>query len=134
MEAERPPSGFWDLKLTPGGLVDIEFAAQHLQIIHAAAGGPLDQNTGGALVALEAAGLGDPTALRDLLDAWRLQQDLSQLLKLALDDRADPEAEPRGLQVLLARAGGARDLKGLRKRLIVGRDNSRRAFDLLTRS
>ena len=133
MEAERPPSGFWDLKLTPGGLVDIEFAAQHLQIIHAAAGGPLDQNTGAALAALEAAGLGDRAALHDLLEAWRLQQDLSQLLKLALDDRADPEAEPRGLQVLLARAGGARDLKGLRKRLILSRDNSRRAFELLTR-
>ena len=133
MEAERPPSGFWDLKLTPGGLVDIEFAAQHLQIIHAASGGPLDQNTGAALAALEAADLADPTALRDLLDAWRLQQDLAQLLKLALDDRADPETEPKGLQALLARAGGARDLKGLRKQLVSTRDNSRRAFEAVTR-
>lgn len=133
MEAERPPSGFWDLKLTPGGLVDIEFAAQHLQIVHAADGGPLAQNTGVALAALEAAGLGDAAALRDLLDAWRLQQDLAQLLKLALDDRADPEAEPKGLQALLARAGGARDLKGLRKRLVSGRSNARRAFEAVTR-
>ncbi|MBI5942546.1 MAG: bifunctional [glutamine synthetase] adenylyltransferase/[glutamine synthetase]-adenylyl-L-tyrosine phosphorylase [Caulobacterales bacterium] len=133
MEAERPPSGFWDLKLAPGGLVDIEFAAQHLQIIHAAAGGPLDQNTGAALAAMEAVGLGDPVALRDLLEAWALQQDLAQLLKLALDDRADPEAEPKGLQALLARAGGARDLKGLRKRLASGRDNARRAFEVVTR-
>eukprot|EP01035_Chromulina_nebulosa_P007051 gene7051-9504_t len=84
LEAERPPSGFWDLKLTPGGLVDIEFAAQHLQLIHAPDGGPLDQNTGAALAALEVAGLGDAAALVDLGEAWRLQQDLSQLLKLAL--------------------------------------------------
>jgi glutamate-ammonia-ligase adenylyltransferase len=132
MEAERPPSGFWDLKLSPGGLVDIEFAAQHLQIIHAAAGGPLEQNTGAALAALEAAGLGDPATLRDLLEAWRLQQDLAQLLKLALDDRADPENEPRGLQALLARAGGARDLKGLRRRLGSDRDKARRAFEAVT--
>src|SRR5271155_3905622 len=27
---ERPPSGFWDLKLYEGGMVDIEFAAQFL--------------------------------------------------------------------------------------------------------
>lgn len=133
MEAERPPSGFWDLKLSPGGLVDVEFAAQHLQIVHAAAGGPLAQNTGDALAALDAAHLGDPAALGDLKAAWRLQQDLSQLLKLALDDRADPEAEPKGLRALLARAGGARDLRGLRKALAAARDNSRRAFELLTR-
>lgn len=131
MEAERPPSGFWDLKLSPGGLVDVEFAAQHLQIVHAAAGGPLDQNTGAALDRLAAAGLGEPQALDDLIAAWRLQQDLSQLLKLALDDRADPEAEPRGLQALLARAGGARDLKGLKARLTRLRGAARTAFNVI---
>ncbi|MCF8504238.1 MAG: bifunctional [glutamine synthetase] adenylyltransferase/[glutamine synthetase]-adenylyl-L-tyrosine phosphorylase [Caulobacter sp.] len=133
LEAERPPSGFWDLKLTPGGLVDVEFAAQHLQIIHAAAGGPLAHNTGEALAALEAAGLGDPAALADLGEAWRLQQDLSQLLKLALEDKADPDEEPKGLQALLARAGGARNLSDLRKRLTTARDKARRAFEQLTR-
>jgi len=133
LEAERPPSGFWDLKLTPGGLVDVEFAAQHLQIIHAAAGGPLAQNTGAALAALDAAGLGDAAALADLGEAWRLQQDLSQLLKLALEDKADPDEEPKGLQALLARAGGARSLSDLRKRLTTGRDKARRAFEQLTR-
>ena len=134
LEAERPPSGFWDLKLTPGGLVDVEFAAQHLQIVHAAAGGPLEQNTGAALAALAAAGFGDAAALSDLAAAWRLQQDLSQLLKLALEDRADPDTEPKGLQALLARAGGARDLKDLRKRLTQARDNARAAFERLTRA
>ncbi|MFZ4606997.1 MAG: bifunctional [glutamine synthetase] adenylyltransferase/[glutamine synthetase]-adenylyl-L-tyrosine phosphorylase [Caulobacter sp.] len=133
LEAERPPSGFWDLKLTPGGLVDVEFAAQHLQIIHAAAGGPLAQNTGDALAALSAAGLGEAAALTDLAEAWTLQQDLSQLLKLALEDSADPDAEPKGLQALLARAGGARTLKALRKRLTESRDRARAAFDAITR-
>ena len=133
LERERPPSGFWDLKLSPGGLVDIEFTAQHLQIIHAAAGGPLAQNTGEALVALGAAGLADADLLADLEASWRLQQDLSQLLKLALDDRADPDTEPRALQALLARAGGARDIRGLRKRLTLARDKTRRAFEALVR-
>jgi glutamate-ammonia-ligase adenylyltransferase len=133
LEAERPPSGFWDLKLTPGGLVDVEFAAQHLQIVHAAAGGPLAQNTGDALAALSAAGLGAAAALTDLAEAWTLQQDLSQLLKLALEDSADPDAEPKGLQALLARAGGARTLKALRKRLTESRDRARAAFDAITR-
>ena len=133
LEAERPPTGFWDLKLTPGGLIDIEFAAQHLQIVHAADGGPLEQNTGDALARLADAGLGDGEAIRELAEAWRLQQDLSQLLKLALEDRADPDTEPKGLQALLARAGGARSLNELRKRLTLGRDKSRTAFERLTR-
>ena len=32
MTRERPAAGAWDLKLSPGGLVDIEFAAQFLQL------------------------------------------------------------------------------------------------------
>ena len=30
------------MKRTPGGLIDIEFAAQYLQIAYAAAGGPAE--------------------------------------------------------------------------------------------
>ena len=67
MARERPAWGPWDLKLAPGGLVDIEFCAQHLQIVGAAGGGPLRQNTGEALDALaampaEAAARRDPGA------------------------------------------------------------------------
>ena len=128
---ERPPSGFWDLKLSEGGLVDIEFAAQHLQIVHAAAGGPLAQNTGDALAALAEAGLADPAAVKDLEEGWRLQQNLAQLLKLALDDKADPADEPKALQALLARAGGARNLKGLRARLETARERAHRAYEAM---
>ncbi len=32
---EKPPRDHWDLKLTPGGLVDIEFAAQRRILRHA---------------------------------------------------------------------------------------------------
>ncbi|HZZ35160.1 MAG TPA: bifunctional [glutamine synthetase] adenylyltransferase/[glutamine synthetase]-adenylyl-L-tyrosine phosphorylase, partial [Caulobacteraceae bacterium] len=109
MEAERDAGGPWDLKLHPGGLVDIEFAAQHLQLIHAAAGGPLRQNTGEALAAMAKAGMVGAKPGAALLDAWRLQQTLSQLLKVALDEAADVEAEPTAFKTLLAKAGGARD-------------------------
>jgi glutamate-ammonia-ligase adenylyltransferase len=128
MARERPPSGDWDLKLSPGGLVDVEFAAQYLQIVHAGQGGPLAHNTGDALAAIGAAGLAPAGALEALAEAWRLQQDLSQLLKLALDDRADPAQEPKALQGLLARAGGARDLKGLRTRLSAARKAAHAAY------
>ncbi|HQR91131.1 MAG TPA: glutamine-synthetase adenylyltransferase, partial [Caulobacter sp.] len=103
MEQERPGKGVWDLKLTPGGLVDIEFVAQFLQLKYAADGGPLAQNTGEALAALRAAGLADDAALASLETAWRLEQDLSQLIKVALEDGGDPEAEPKAFKTLLAR-------------------------------
>jgi glutamate-ammonia-ligase adenylyltransferase len=128
MARERPPAGFWDMKLTGGGLVDIEFAAQFLQLVHAPGGGPLAVHTGEALAAAGAAGLAPAKQLGALEDAWRLQQNLSQVLKVALADNADPTAEPKKLQAILARAGGARDLKGLTARLKSARDAAHKAF------
>jgi len=128
MARERPPHGFWDLKLSEGGLVDIEFAAQHLQLAAAPAGGPLRQNTRAALEALGEAGLAPPERLTALTDAWRLQQNLSQLLKVALQDGADPSDEPAALKSLLAKAGGARDFKTLRRRIETVRAAAHAAF------
>jgi glutamate-ammonia-ligase adenylyltransferase len=128
MERERPPSGFWDLKLSPGGLVDIEFAAQHLQILHAAEDGPVVPNTAAALAALAERGLLAPGPALALQAAWRPQQDLSQLLKLALSDSADPASEPAGFRKLLARAGGARGFPALERRLAKARAAARQAF------
>ncbi|HMP62365.1 MAG TPA: hypothetical protein PKA17_04625, partial [Phenylobacterium sp.] len=73
------------MKLNRGGLVDVEFAAQFLQLAHAADGGPLRPNTGAALAAFREAGLGPTEPLQALEDAWRLQQNLTQLIKLALE-------------------------------------------------
>jgi glutamate-ammonia-ligase adenylyltransferase len=117
MAAERPPKGEWDLKLGEGGLVDIEFAAQFLQLAHAADGGPLRPHTADALAAFQSCGLADDAQLDALQAAWRLQQDLTQLIKVALDDGADVTAEPAAFKALLARAGAARDFRQLKSRL-----------------
>ena len=131
MAYEKPPSGFWDMKPAPGGLVDVEFAAQFLQIAEAAGGGPLRSNTGEALEALDAAGLADPGALARVEAAWRLQQDLSQVLKVALTEAGDPEAEPKAFQTLLARAGGARTFAQLKVKLGASRQAVRAALGSL---
>jgi glutamate-ammonia-ligase adenylyltransferase len=128
MAEERPPAGEWDLKLAPGGLVDVEFAAQYLQLLAARAGGPVFANTGQALKALKAAEAAPAAALDDLHSAWALQQNLSQLLKVALKDAADPSAEPGAFRKLLAKAGSAKDLRGLQTRLRLIRQAARRAF------
>jgi glutamate-ammonia-ligase adenylyltransferase len=133
MAAERPPQGYWDLKLGEGGLVDIEFTAQHLQLIHAAEGGPLRQNTGEALEALAAADPAHAAMLESVLRAWRLQQHLSQLLKIALDDGQSPEDEPPAFRTLLAKAGGARTFSALKTRLAAARRTARAAFETLVK-
>lgn len=124
---ERPPRGFWDLKLNDGGLVDIEFTAQYLQVINAHAGGPLLPNTGEALVALTNQGLAPARPMRQLLKAWRLQQNLVQLLKVTLDDD-DPSSEPAALKMMLAKAGQATSFAQLRIKLDRARAAARGIF------
>jgi glutamate-ammonia-ligase adenylyltransferase len=133
MERERPPSGFWDLKLAEGGLVDIEFAAQFLQLAHAGQGGPLIPHTAEALAALAEAGLGPAGPLRALEQAWRLQQDLTQVIKVALAEGGDPDEEPAGFRRLLVRAGGARTWPALRTKLAAARVAAREAYDIVTK-
>jgi len=133
MERERPPKGEWDLKLSPGGLVDIEFAAQFLQLAHAAEGGPLAPNTAEALTAFHRDGLAPAAPLAALERAWRLQQDLSQLLKVALEDDPDPDHEPKAFRALLARAGHARSLANLRTKLAAAQAEARAAYDAVVR-
>ena len=134
MEQERPPHGPWDLKLAPGGLVDIEFAVQFLQLIHAPGGGSLRPNTAEALAVLSAAGLAPEARLAALADAWRLQQDLTQLLKVAIDGAPDPATEPKAFQALLARAGGVGTFRGLRGRLEAAQQAARGAYQALLRT
>jgi glutamate-ammonia-ligase adenylyltransferase len=131
VEKEKPPESLWDMKLSRGGLVDIEFAAQVLQLLGAAQGGPLRPHTALALARLTEAGRADPALIADLENAWRLQQNLSQVLKLALPDSGDPAQEPPAFRALLAKAGGARDFKMLQEMLRSKRAAARRAFEAI---
>jgi glutamate-ammonia-ligase adenylyltransferase len=129
LERERPPKGAWDLKLCTGGLVDVEFAVQFLQLVHAAGGGPLFPNTAQAITALRRTDLAPAAALIALSDAWTLQQDLTQLLKVALEDGHDPDSEPKAFQALLARAGHARSFAALRRKLGAAQAAARSAYE-----
>ena len=134
LERERPPKGDWDLKLSPGGMVDIEFAAQFLQLVHAADGGPLSPNTAEALAAFRSTQLGPAEPIKALEDAWRLQQDLTQLLKVALEDVTNPGQEPKAFRALLARAGNARSFAVLQQRLGQAHAQARAAYASILKS
>ncbi|HEY0052829.1 MAG TPA: glutamine-synthetase adenylyltransferase, partial [Caulobacteraceae bacterium] len=132
MARQRPARGAWDLKLAPGGLVDCEFAAQLLQLLHAGDGGPLSPSAPEALRRLAADGRFDATQAEALIAAWRLQQDLDQLIRCALGAGAAPTAEPEGFRRRLAAWGGAGDFAALERLLAERRAAARAVFERLT--
>ena len=97
--------------------------------MHAEAGGPLVANTAETLSALAKAGLADPAAVKALGHAFTLQQDVSQVLKVVLEDRVDPTGEPAAFRRLLARAGGSRDFRGLTAKIRRARAEALAAYE-----
>ncbi len=121
MRRERPAQGFWDLKLSDGGLVDVEFAAQTLQIIGAAKGAMLTQSTLGAIASARSEMRLEGDQADALIASWRMHQSLSQLVKLALHDTTSPADEPLPFQTLLARAVGLDTLAEVEEALAAAR-------------
>lgn len=98
----------WELKQVRGGLVDIEFIVQYLQLVHAAANPEiLDQRTEAAIQKLLAAHILPSDAGAKLLAAARRLNSLTQVLRLSLEGPFDPVTAPDGLKRLLAQVGDA---------------------------
>jgi len=111
---EKGDADPWDLKYASGGLIDIEFIAQYLQLVHAA-GTPEILDTSTARVFEKAARLGvleadDAEVLRP---AVRLFHDLTQILRLCLPTAFDPKTASPGVLELLARAADLPDFPAL---------------------
>jgi glutamate-ammonia-ligase adenylyltransferase len=106
------------LKYAPGGLMDIEFVAQILQLRHAHENpSVLCTNTIAALRCLAKAGALGEVDADALIAAAKLEHALTQALRIALDGPLDAEAATPGLKALLTRAGEAGDFAVLQKLL-----------------
>lgn len=128
--AEKGGEGAWDLKQAPGGLVDIEFLAQYLQLVHGKAyPGILSPETETVLLNAAKAGLVPPPDAELLLPALRSYQALTQLLRLCVDGLFVPEAAPAGLLDLLARAGELPDFPTLDRHLRDTQASVRASFE-----
>ena len=101
LERDRPARSFWDIKLRPGGLIDIEFIAQIGQLV---SGQRLGADTMGALERLAQARWLAPGDARTLQDAHELYGDLTQILRAAHGADFDPEkaSEPFARRLCLA--------------------------------
>jgi len=111
---EKGESERWDLKYVAGGLIDIEFIAQYLQLVHAY-DRPAILDTATVRVLDKARALG-VIAVEDaevLRPAIQLYQDLTQILRLCLAGPFDPKTAGPGLLRLLARAADVPDFATL---------------------
>ncbi len=112
--AEKGTDDIWELKQTRGGLVDLEFIAQFLQLVHAHQHpNVLNQNTAAAITACADAGLIPRGTAEQLLAAAKLLHNLTQILRLCLESPFDPANAPDGLKLLLAQAGETPDFPTL---------------------
>ena len=131
---DKGAPGIWDLKQARGGLIDLEFIAQFLQIVSAAAlPDVLDQNTELALTRLSAAGVLAPGDAEILVPAARLYHTLTQVLRLCLDKPFVADEAPRALKDLLARASDMPDFATLEATLKDMLQAVHEAFDRILR-
>jgi glutamate-ammonia-ligase adenylyltransferase len=126
---EKGGGGRWDLKYADGGLIDIEFIAQYLQLVHAARW-PDILSPSTARVLENAVRLGvlsreDTDVLRP---AVRLYQNLTQVLRLCLAGPFDPKSANAGLLRLLTRAADVPDFATLDASIVETQRQVRESF------
>jgi len=122
MARERPPAHAWDLKLSPGGLVDGEFLAQFFGLARPALRDPSPRVV---LARAAAESLVSPA----IVAAYDLQAAANQIIRLALPEGASPEDAGRGLKLRLAQACGYSAWAPLKSALQDARATMRTAFD-----
>lgn len=112
MLRDLPPAGPWDVKLCPGGQVEVEFVAQVLQLIH----GARDPTTRRALEGLAADGVLPGADAAELVRADRLYRTVQSTLRITVG-RAAAEPPPAAAEALVRAAGRGPDLPALRAAL-----------------
>jgi [glutamine synthetase] adenylyltransferase / [glutamine synthetase]-adenylyl-L-tyrosine phosphorylase len=111
MRREHQANDRWDIKRKPGGLVDIEFIAQNLQLIHAHRWPEvLQPSTEAALQALMRVDALSPDDGNILQTGHTLYSMLTQILRMCLDENFDPSKASRGLSLALCRAVAQPDI------------------------
>jgi [glutamine synthetase] adenylyltransferase / [glutamine synthetase]-adenylyl-L-tyrosine phosphorylase len=124
-DGHRAP-GPWHVKHRRGGLVDIEFIVQFLQLRDTAVHPNLREvNTRTALTKLAAARSLAADAAADLAAALTLWRNVQSLLKLTAEEPFDEEAATPALKALLAAGAGAGDFAALKATMAAA---ARRAF------
>jgi glutamate-ammonia-ligase adenylyltransferase len=115
---ELPADTPWSVKYAEGGLIDVEFLAQYLQLKHAAhTPAVLSTSTQQAFAKLAEAGMLDPERAARLIDATRFLRQVQEALRLTVGPAVDADTLSPALQAALATCVGVETFEGLRARL-----------------
>jgi glutamate-ammonia-ligase adenylyltransferase len=126
---EKGEKDVWDIKYAAGGMLDIDFIAQYLQLVHAADKPDiLDVATLQVLDNAAKLGVLPQSAAEVLRPAARLYHDLTQILRLCVTDKFRPETAGEDLLRVMARAGDAPDFSSLEARVKETQAEVRRVF------
>ncbi len=126
---EKGDSNPWDFKNAAGGLVDLEFIAQYLQLVHAHDHPEiLDTSTARVLDKARQLRLVSVEDAEVLRPAAQLYQDLTQILRLCLAGPFDAKTAGPGLLRLLARAADVPDFATLNVTLLETQKRVRESF------
>jgi glutamate-ammonia-ligase adenylyltransferase len=129
---EKGEDDIWDLKYAAGGMVDIDFIAQYLQLVHAADKPDiLDVSTLHVLDKAARLGVLPQSSAEVLRSAARLYHDLTQILRLCVTEKFNPETSGEDLLRIMARAGDAPDFSSLEARVKETQAEVRRVFSAL---
>ncbi|CAN0187297.1 unnamed protein product [Discosporangium mesarthrocarpum] len=114
LHKEHGTEDIWLPKHFPGGLVDIEFIAQYLQLRHAAEHSDiLAGDTVSVLGRARDMELVDQPCADDLIAAAILWRNLQGILRLTVDGHFDADTAAPALKTVIARACGAVDFDAL---------------------
>lgn len=131
VEVHNPAKNLFDLKYVRGGLMDIDFVTQALELQHAHDDPAiLAQATLAALARLKKEHILSELDASVLATAADLQLCLMQVLRIAVEGPLDPETATPGLKALLARAANVSRFENLTRLLT---DLQHRAFEVFER-
>lgn len=130
LERDKGPRGEWDIKRVPGGMVDIEFIAQYLQLIT----GPdnaavLQVSTADALNSAASAGALPPQQNEILQEALMLYALMTAYLAVAVEGFFDPVKAPKVVARRLSELCKVADFSALETRYHESRKAVRQVFE-----
>ncbi|TIM54665.1 bifunctional [glutamine synthetase] adenylyltransferase/[glutamine synthetase]-adenylyl-L-tyrosine phosphorylase [Mesorhizobium sp.] len=133
IEKEKPPRDLWDIKLIPGGLIDLEFIAQVAVITGKVEAGRRITGTAEVLSRL-APDFAEVQVRQELCDAYALYLALTQMTRLCITGVFERDDVPPGLSDLLLAVTDLPDFGVLEAHLKETSQKVRKDFDLLLRA
>ncbi len=119
----------WNVKHLRGGLVDLEFIAQYLQLRHGTERPDLlDSSTEVVFRKFAEAGLLGRNLAHQLIETMQLLREVQSFLRLTCREAFDEETAPDGLKVDLAKAAGCKDFDSLKNRIVTAAQLASEAY------